>query len=148
MRTREEIAADAVPFNPSVIREVDAGGGRKADYVSWPHYAQRLLLAHGPHRYTVTGVHFGRKHIGRKADRAKPDVVTEEYVWAVSVRVQFGEDEWYDAVGEGDNPTAAESNAYKRACAHAGIGLHLYGDYWLHGQLTKDDQPEGEGAGV
>ena len=46
-------------------------------------------------------------------------------------------DETYGAVGEDDAPAAAESNAFKRACAKAGIGLHLYEHYWLHGQLTK-----------
>ena len=131
MRTTKEITADAQPFNDRLIEEIPAGGGRTASYVSWKHYAQRLLLVHGAHRYTVTSVTHGRQ-VTETRDGPK-----ETYIWAVGVRVQFSDDEWYDAVGEGDTPTSAESNGYKRACAHAGIGLHLYGDYWLVGQLEK-----------
>ena len=69
-------------------------------------------------------------------------VTRTQYVWAVSVRIWFGNDEWYDGVGEDDSPTSAESNAYKRACAHAGIGLHLYDDFWLHERLKKEDTDE------
>jgi hypothetical protein len=57
----------------------------------------------------------------------------------VSVRLWFGEDEWYDGVGFDDDADHAESQAYKRAAAHAGIGLHLYDSgFWLHGRLSKD----------
>ena len=121
MRTREQLVEDTAPFPDSIIEQLPAGPNKPAlDYVAWNHYAQRLLLQHGAHRYTVTNI-----------------VVGEKGGVAVSVRVQFSDDEWYDAVGEGDTPTSAESNAYKRACAHAGIGLHLYGNYWLHERLKK-----------
>ena len=132
MRTREELLRDAAPFADTVIKQLPGrGGGPALDYVAWNQYAQRLLLDHGGHRYSVTNI-----------------VVSPNGGIAVSVRVQFSDDEWYDAVGEGDTPTSAESNAYKRACAHAGIGLHLYCDdqpdnrYWLVGVLSKDNDNE------
>jgi len=60
--------------------------------------------------------------------------------YAVSVRVQFDDDEWYDGVGIDSDADKAESQAYKRACAHAGIGLHLYGGYWLLGALGTPEE--------
>ena len=127
---------DAEPFPPGVVQQVEAGGGRKADYVSWSQYSQRLLLHHGGHRYEVTHLTHGKQVTETKSGPK------ETYIWSVAVRLQFGDDEWYDAVGEGDTPTSAESNAYKRACAHAGIGLHLYGDYWLYGRLKQGKAEE------
>lgn len=137
MRTRDQIIQDTEPFPDSVIEQVDAGGGRKADYVSWNQYAQRLLLQHGAHRYEVISVTNGKQLVGPKDDKR------EVWLWAVSVRLYLEPDEWYDAVGEGDSPTSAESNAYKRACAHAGIGLHLYGGFWLHERLKKTANESG-----
>ncbi len=121
MRTRDQLTADTKPFADKVIKQLPP---RNEDYVSWQHYAQRLLLAHGGHRYTVTSVTFG------------------DGQWTVAVRVQFADDEWYDGVGMDSKADAAESQAYKRACAHAGIGLHLYGEYWLHTVLTQQEKPK------
>jgi hypothetical protein len=53
-------------------------------------------------------------------------------------------DEVYGAVGEDKTPTAAESNAFKRACAKAGIGLHLYDHYWLHRELERQNVESAE----
>ena len=119
MRDRATLLSDFGPFAPAVIETLPGrGGGPPLSYVSWTHYAQRLLLAHGPHRYSVTSIVAG-------ADGG----------FAVSVRVQFDDDEWYDGVGHDTDADKAESQAYKRACAHAGIGLHLYGSYWLLTQM-------------
>ena len=132
MRTREQLIEDTEPFPDGLIEQLPAGGSRPPlDYVSWHQYAQRLLVQHGGHRYSVTNI----------AMSPKGGV-------AVSVRIQFSDDEWYDGVGEGDTPTSAESNAYKRACAHAGIGLHLYesddSPFWLHGKLQRDNDVDTE----
>jgi len=85
--------------------------------VSWPHYAQRLLLHYGGFTWLVG------------------QVVYADGVWAVVGELRLG-DETYAAVGEDDAPAAAESTAFKRACAKAGIGLHLYGHWWLHERLS------------
>ena len=110
MRTLEQIGADAVPFPAELIKHLPP---RNEAYVSWTHYTQRILKVHGAHRYQVTSVVYG------------------DGQWAVAVRIQFGDTEFYDGVGFDKDATHAESQAYKRACAHAGIGLHLYGEYWL-----------------
>jgi len=116
MRTLAELARDAEPFPASVIKKLPP---RNENYVSWNQYAQRLLLHHGGHSYRVTHVVFG------------------DGKWTVAVELDLG-GEVYGAVGTDQSADAAESQAYKRACAHAGIGLHLYDDYWLHGRLTAE----------
>jgi hypothetical protein len=117
MRTLSDLVRDTQPFPADIIKQVPP---RNEDYVPWYHYAQRLLLHHGAHRYEVTHVVHG------------------DNKWAVSVRLWFGEDEWYDGVGFDADADHAESQAYKRAAAHAGIGLHLYDSgFWLHGRLSK-----------
>ena len=128
MRTPEEVAADAVPFPAELIKKVPPRGEA---YVSWTHYTQRLLKVHGAHQYHVTSVTYGDGN------------------WCVAVQVEIHNGESYGGVGFDKDATHAESQAYKRACAHAGIGLHLYGEYWLDQDSsepadTKQDttQPE------
>ena len=123
MRTLEQIGADAVPFPKDLIKHLPP---RNEAYVSWTHYTQRILKVHGAHRYQVTSVVYG------------------DGQWAVAVRIQFADTEYYDGVGFDKDATHAESQAYKRACAHAGIGLHLYGEYWLDvAQPVADITPTG-----
>ncbi len=119
MRTTPELIRDTAPFPDEVVEQLPQGNNRPAlDYVPWYQYAQRLLLHYGGYSW-VPG-----------------DPVYANNKWAVSGVLTLG-DEVYGAVGEDTTPTAAESNAYKRACAHAGIGLHLYGGYWLHDRLKE-----------
>jgi hypothetical protein len=119
VRTLPELLRDAEPFPDRLIEKKPGGASRPSvDYVSWPHYAQRLLLDHGGHEYRVTHVVFG------------------DGKWTVAVAVDLG-DESYAGVGTDSSADNAESQAYKRACAHAGIGLHLYGGFWLHGRLSN-----------
>jgi hypothetical protein len=117
MRTPEQLLTDTQPFPDTVIQQLPPRGD---NYVPWYQYAQRLLLHHGGYSWRVTSV----LHADMK--------------WAVAGELVLG-DESYGAVGEDDTPTAAESNAFKRACAHAGVGLHLYDHehYWLHERLKK-----------
>lgn len=124
MRTLKELVRDAEPFPDELVKKLPP---RNESYVPWRQYAQRLLLHHGGHRYEVTHVVFGGN------------------AWSVAVRLWLSPDEWYDGVGTDSDADKAESQAYKRACAHAGIGLHLYGDYWLHGRLQKDLNAEEAG---
>lgn len=124
MRDLKALVRDTEPFPESVIKQLPP---RNEDYVPWYQYAQRLLLHHGGHDYRVTHLAFG------------------DGTWAVAVEIEI-QGEAYAGVGTDEAADAAESQAYKRACAHAGIGLHLYGNYWLHDRLQKDldagDDPE------
>lgn len=124
MRTLQQLVADAEPFPDKLIDQTPAGSKRPAlDYVAWTNYAQRILATHGPHRYEVTQLVYGGDQ------------------WSVAVRVYLEPDEWYDGVGTDDTADKAESQAYKRACAHAGIGLHLWhkGTYWLPTSLKQKE---------
>lgn len=118
MRSRDELIRDTEPFPASVIKTLPPRGDR---YVPWHQYAQRLLLHHGGYDWRVTNLIFA------------------DGTWAAAGVLTLG-DEAYGAVGEDSTPTSAESNAFKRACAHAGVGLHLYDDnYWLHNRLKSSD---------
>ncbi len=142
-RTHTELVRDTEPFPDKMIQELPPRGDR---YVPWVQYAQRLLLHYGGYTWQVG------------------EVIHADNTWAVIGTLYLGEQpdadsQSYSAVGEDDSPTAAESNAFKRACAKAGIGLHLYENiekgnpYWLHNQLAKDavadsDEPDGDPEGV
>ena len=132
MRTRDEIRAAAVPFPKDLVEQKP---GHKAAYVSWYHYAQRLLAQVGAYSWSVIAIH-------SDADDG----------WICIGRLTLDEAEHYDGVGTDESytdskdtyhrgdPKAAESDAFKRACSKAGFGLHLWAgaDYWLEAQLEKD----------
>lgn len=130
MRSLPDLIRDTEPFPPAVIKQLPPRGD---SYVPWYQYAQRLLLHHGGYSWRVTSM----LNVGD--------------VWAVAGELTLG-DEVYGSVGEDGepgkkigSPTSAESNAFKRACAHAGVGLHLYDEgFWLHGRLQKKAQENGK----
>jgi len=143
VRTHDQLVRDAEPFPDSLISKLPPRGD---SYVPWYQYAQRLLLHHPGHSYRVTGVYTaatGATTKVRPSDLDKTTIETVAVVWAVAVELEI-DGQVFAAVGEDDSPTSAESNAYKRAAAHAGIGLHLYDEegYWLHRRLQKDDTDE------
>lgn len=115
MRDLPTLIEDTEPFPDSIIEQLPPRGD---NYVSWPHYAQRLLLKHGGYSWRPTSV------------------MEAGGLWVVMGELDL-DGETYGAVGEDNAPAAAESNAFKRACAKAGIGLHLYGNFWLHERLKK-----------
>ena len=122
MRNQADLIIDTAPFPDKLIKQLPPRGD---DYVEWHEYNQRILLQHPDHDYRVTSVTYASTGDGD--------------VWAVAV--EFTIDGCvYAGVGSADDPLSAESNAYKRAASHAGIGLHLYNrdGYWLHGRLIKD----------
>ncbi len=122
MRDREALIADTAPFPDTLIEKWPPRGD---SYVAGYQYAQRLLLVHPGYSWQVSNMVFAND------------------VWAVAGWLTI-DDVPYGAVGEADTPTSAESNAFKRACAKAGIGLHLYDEvgYWLHGRLVKGNGDE------
>jgi hypothetical protein len=119
VRDLTTLIRDTKPFASDVIEKLPPRGD---SYVSWTHYAQRLLFTHHGYSWRPTAIVEGGEG------------------WAVMGELTLG-DEIYGAVGEDKTPTAAESNAFKRACAKAGIGLHLYDHYWLYRELEKQGEP-------
>jgi len=129
-RTLSELIRDTEPFPDKLIGKLPP---RDDAYVPWLQYAQRLLLHYGGYTWQVN------------------DVQHDTTVWVVVGTLFLGEQpdndsQSYSAVGEDSSATAAEANAFKRACSRAGIGLHLYEDkskgnpYWLHDRLIKQAQ--------
>ncbi len=124
MRSRDDLLRDTEPF-PDKFIEIKPGGANRPDlsFVSWSHYNQRLLLTYPDHSWRI---------IALVADGGQWAVAGELTIDGVS----------YAGVGTDASADNAESQAYKRAAAHAGIGLHLYGGYWLYGRLEKDAADE------
>ena len=131
MRTPEQLIADTAPFPDTLIEKLPPRGD---SYVAWYQYAQRLLLQHPGYSWRVTSVMFAND-VWAVAGELDLSTVQRTEVGNMAVEGR----NVYAAVGEADTPTSAESNAFKRACAKAGIGLHLYDEagYWLHGRLVK-----------
>lgn len=131
MRTHDELVRDSEPFPDKLIMELPPRGDR---FVTWSQYAQRLLFHHGGYNWHV-------------------NIVLESGPqWVVAGALTLPSGDTYSAVGEDDTATSAESNAFKRACSKAGIGLHLYEDrdkgnpYWLHTRLLELSGDEVDGV--
>lgn len=137
MRTAAALIQDTEPFPDKLIKKLPPRGD---DYVEWHEYNQRLLLQHPDHDYRVTQMTYAP---GYTYPDKESNLLWAPPVWAIAVEFTI-EGSVYAGVGEADSPTSAESNAYKRACAHGGIGLHLYNrsGYWLHGRLVKGNGDE------
>ena len=136
MRSLEQLIQDAEPFPDKLVQKLPPRGD---SYVPWYQYAQRLLLQHPGHSWRVTSV---MESLGVWVVVGELDLTGPERVEVGTTAMEYRN--VYAAVGEDDSPASAESNAYKRACAKAGIGLHLYDEagYWLHGRLQKDGDDE------
>jgi len=134
VRTLDQLIQDTKPFPENLISKLPPRGD---SYVPWYQYAQRLLLHHPGHEYRVTMVTYAPPYTKPGKD---DELVHVAPVWAVTVELEL-DGQVFAAVGEDDSAASAESNGYKRACAHAGIGLHLYDEdgYWLHTRLQKGD---------
>ena len=141
MRTPEQLIRDTKPFPAEWIDQ--AGSGRT--FVSWSGYNQVMLYVHPEADYDVTNVTYAPGYLYPLQDDDGKYTGEDGWappVWAVAVQFVI-EGTRYAGVGSSDDPLSAESNAYKRACSHAGIGLHLYQKlpktpYWLHDRLVID----------
>lgn len=143
------------PFPNHLIKSNPSGGG---SYVPHPFYTQRLLLVLGGYRFELLEVIRGDvagKPPNPNADsqRAKegtPDLIN--VVVGVMMRLAItvdGQDCVYENVGDCEQPhnwdtdgkrlKDAVSDAKKRCCADAGLGLFLYmkdqKDFVLRDQL-------------
>ena len=126
MRTHDELIRDSEPFPDKLIGSLPPRGDA---FVTWSQYAQRLLFHHGGYDWHI-------------------NIVLNGGQWVVAGALTLPSGDTYSAVGEDDtSATSAESNAFKRACSKAGIGLHLYEDnekgnpYWLHKRLADEFDP-------
>lgn len=148
-------------FNPRAVKEVDKGS-YKADYVSWTDKIQRLYQIEVPWSWEITGsgspsgwTTFDQEYTDRKTGEIRSRKVAKpvggsgdqhEPYWVagrMSVYVD-GEARTVDGLGQGQDLKKAETDAFSRACAKLGLGLHLWcqggqkdGGYWITGVLDK-----------
>ena len=143
------------PFSPKAIKRVDAGGGRQADYVSWTDKMQRVLQVCGGFDWDVRIIEGSWVNEDRMSRNNKPytaKVATagagdaDEPVTAIgTLTVEIdGNLRRVDGVGTGADGKKAETDAFARACAKIGVGLHLWcqggdkdGGYWITGVLDQ-----------
>lgn len=125
------------PFGADKIKQRVGPGRKPLDYVPHGDYVARLLdvLTDG-YEWTVREM------------RLVESSVEKPSFWLCHGNITFrlGDDGQYcsfDGIGthpalDEESPKAAESDAFKRACMKAGVGLHLYTD--------DDETPQTAGA--
>lgn len=121
------------PFPKKLLKTLPKAGG--LEYVPVEHYVQRLLAEHGPYDWKIQNVY---------------DLGTQVSVVGWLTLTVDGRESTYSGTGSSkdldrDNAVeTAEAQSFKRACAKAGLGLHLYGGYWLpYAESFQDVRPEG-----
>ena len=160
-----QLADLARPFPNHLIKDNPSGGG---SYVPHPAYTQRLLLVCKGYSFEVVQVIRGDvagkpgnpNGSSERARQGTPDLTN--VVVGVMMRLTLevdGKRCVYENVGDCEQPhnwdtdgkrlKDAVSDAKKRCCADAGLGLHLYfkeqKDYVLRAQLK--DSPPSPGGG-
>ena len=119
------------PFSPKAIKQVPRGGGT-SDFVSWTDKIQRLMQLGITYDWTVVSV-------TASGDTTEPVAVHGR------LRLRLDMDERIiDGVGQGRDAKTASTDAFSRACAFIGLGLHLWcqggtkdGGYWVTGKLDE-----------
>lgn len=118
------------PFSAKAIKTLP--GSYSASYVSWTDKIQRLIQVGGAYDWMVVNVF-------DSGDEKEPVAVHGRLTLNVD-----GTDRTVDGIGQGRDAKNASSDAFSRACAFLGLGLHLWcagGDkdsgYWITGVLDK-----------
>lgn len=124
------------PFPPRVVKQVDMGS-YKADFVSWTDKLQRLYQLGLPFTWEVVTVE-------RSGDEREP--VAAHGRLRVTVD---GIDRVLDGIGQGRDAKTASTDAFSRACAFLGLGLHLWcqggtkdGGFWITGAIDNAADPD------
>ena len=117
------------PFLPKAIKQINTGK-YTADYVSWTDKIQRLMQLGIQYDWTIEGVH-------RSGDEKEPVAVHGRLLMVVD-----GQPRIIDGVGQGRDTKTASTDAFARACAFIGLGLHLWcqggssdAGFWITGKL-------------
>jgi hypothetical protein len=144
-RVKELVAALEVPFNPSQIewrvmnttKNQQPARGQVVPYADQRAYTDRLNALFSPagwtRKYTIhTSANFERSKDQKIV--AKVLVTCEVTIFGLGSHSATGE-EWADDDNAG---TAAEAQAFKRACACFGLGRYLY--YFTGSWVDLDDR--------
>jgi hypothetical protein len=142
------------PFPKNTVKQVDKGS-YKADYVSWTDKIQRLLQVLGWFDWEIEIVPATWNVVEKKSRSGNTyDAVVatsgagagDEPVAAIGTLIVEidGRPRRIQGVGTGKDAKTAETDAFARACAKIGVGLHLWtqggtkdGGYWIAGVLDK-----------
>lgn len=134
----------ATKFPKELISQVEAGGGRKADYVSHSTINERLLYLIGPFSFAIKEVIYNNNHEVEGVVAGLTAIID-----GMQITVEEG--------GESTNPQSktngakikdASSDALKRCAMRLGCGLHLWSqedyrlDKWLAHDREETNSPE------
>lgn len=132
------------PFPGKLIKQLPGTAKRPPlSYVSWTDKLQRLIQIGVPYSWTIEGIH-------RSGDDSEPVAVHGR------LRVVMdGVERVIDGMGQGTNAKKASTDAFARACAFLGLGLHLWtkggdkdGGYWIVTALDKQTTPNSDGPAI
>ncbi len=120
------------PFPKRVVKQIPRGGF-KADFVSWTDKLQRLYQIAPDFHWQIISV-------TESGDDTEPVAVHGRLIVEVD-----GVHRTLDGIGQGRDAKNASTDAFSRACAFAGLGLHLWcqgadkdGGYWIAAALDRD----------
>lgn len=128
------------PFPPKVIKQVPRGGGGTADFVSWTDKIQRLMQLGIEYDWHIIS-------IGESGDDREPVAVHGRlHVKSAVSQSSLIDSRTFDGIGQGRDAKTASTDAFSRACAFMGLGLHLWcqggdkdGGFWIYKALADDD---------
>lgn len=123
------------PFPAKVVKQLPATPKKPAvDYVSWTDKIQRLMQITGGFGWEII-------RIFDSGDDGEPVAVQGRLTVTVD-----GEQRVTDGIGQGRDAKNASTDAFSRACAFLGLGLHLWcqggskdGGYWITQALDREE---------
>lgn len=125
------------PFHPKAVKQREVARGYTADFVSWTDKLQRLYQLGLPFSWQL-------QPPTRSGDESEPVAV----VGTLSITVD-GVTRTVDGMGQGKDAKTASTDAFSRACAFLGLGLHLWcqggekdGGYWVANVIDKQVDPD------
>ena len=139
------------PFNPKGIKSVNKGA-YSADYVSWTDKIQRLYMLGVDWDWQIVAV---MEAFDPATANAKLVDTNEPVAVHGRLTVRWFQDgpssnagmhvRTIDGLGQGSDVKKASTDAFSRACAFLGLGLHLWcqsgdrdGGYWITKVLDRE----------
>ncbi len=120
------------PFPAKVIKQLP-GDKFRADFVSWTDKIQRLMQVGGEFDWEIVGMFDSGDDNEPVACHGRLRLVIDGSLRMV------------DGVGQGRDAKNASTDAFSRACAFLGLGLHLWcqggakdGGYWITQVLDRE----------
>jgi len=121
------------PFPDQLVKQLPATTKRPAlDYVSWTDKIQRLIQISADYDWHIIGIHNSGDDTEKVAVHGRLTLTID------------GTPRVFDGIGQDSDAKKASTDAFARACAFAGLGLHLWcaggskdGGYWITKVLDR-----------